>query len=91
LSTVSAEFFPYKTNYALSSALENKEFKQQNSIDLRFDEKKIVNDIEVGADFIDNYEGAKRTLIENEIEKRNQILFDMVDTSIERPDIYKNV
>lgn len=80
LSTVSAEFFPYKTNYVLSSALENKEFKQQNSIDLRFDEKKIVNDIEVGADFIDNYEGAKRKLIENEIETRNQILFDMVDT-----------
>lgn len=71
---VSAEFFPYQSNYNMSAALDNKEFKQQNSIDLRFDEKKIVNDIEVGIDQLDNYEGVERILLENEIETRHQLL-----------------
>ncbi len=71
---VSAEFFPYSTLVDLSRATKNKEFKLKNGIELSFDEKKIVDNIEVGADSEDNYEGAKLELIQNEIQERHSLM-----------------
>jgi hypothetical protein len=72
------EFELSSFQYIKTSDIEN--FKRMYSIPSSFDEQKIVDDIDSGLDFIDNYVGFQQELLHMEIDRRSKT-FQGVDGS----------
>lgn len=63
--------------------------KLKNNIELTFNEKEIADNIDNGTDSIDNYNGIKLQLIQNEIDRRHQTLQKTIGELTTRTSYYR--